>query len=197
MDDKLAFLTIRNRAKSIPYPEANRPEGSRNHGYKRLKGRPDLVSDIPEADWESIATALARLNGWNSAFFSVGCEKAVNKHNGEFWVRGYLEFAFNYIEAASDAAHYFPLFFHFHRLLQSTRVSKCRFEFELEGAIFLDGPAEGYSVSVWIDTGIYKSELEAEQTWAQGLTLLADFLCAVPLRTSELQIYRPGKTFPT
>ena len=80
MEPSNLYLTIRNRLKAIPYGSGDRPDGSRNHGYKRLKGNTELAATIPEAqDIEALRHALVRLNHSDTAFFTVGCERSFNE----------------------------------------------------------------------------------------------------------------------
>ncbi len=197
MEEKRAFLTIRQHLKGIPYGAGNHPDGSRNHGFRRLKGHPDLVSSIPEVTgWNAIADALRYLNAWETPFFTVGCEKAINQHEGKYWARGYLEFAFNYVESVVDAASYFPVFFHFNRALHSEQPSRCSFEFELEGAHFLDGPVDGFSVTVWINTPLCPDEATAKAEWSNALAFLVRFLSAVHSRPELTPIYARNEAQP-
>ncbi len=179
MEEKLVFLTIRQRIKAIPYGDRDHAEGGRNNGFKNLKGHTDLINTIPEADWGAIADALRLLNEPTTPFFTIGCEKAVNQYEGKFWVRGYLELAFNYHEKVTDAVNYFPLFFHFSRALAESGV-RCSFEFELEGAHFSDGPVDGFSVTIWINSPLSADETSAKQEWSSGLDFLVTFFLAVP-----------------
>lgn len=87
MEQNILFLSIRNRLKSIPYgaSDGERPDGSKNFGFKRLKGNREITESIPEAkDSETLQRALGRLNDVGTAFFTVGCEKSYNTHEKGF-----------------------------------------------------------------------------------------------------------------
>jgi hypothetical protein len=76
------ILSIRNRGKAVPYGGADedRPDGTRNCGFKNLKGKPEEVDSIPEArDNPSLKNALLVVNGTDTPFFTMGCEKSCNK----------------------------------------------------------------------------------------------------------------------
>ena len=51
MQNSTVFLSIKNGGKGIPYGGADedRPDGSRNHGFKPLKLNPADIAAIPEA----------------------------------------------------------------------------------------------------------------------------------------------------
>jgi hypothetical protein len=190
------YMTIRNRGKSIPYGSGNRPDGSTNHGYKRLKGNVDLAASIPEAqEMDYLHDALVRLNDPNTAFFSVGCEKSVDVSERGTAVAGYLELAFNFAELAADAQYYFKLFFQFSGLMaQSPNESaKVRYVFELEPAHFHDGPVDGFTVTVWIATTFLPTREQAIQEWGRALSALVSFLEGLSVKPDLTPIYAPGK----
>jgi hypothetical protein len=196
--EKHLFLTISHSGKAIPYGGGDRSTGSTNHGYKRLKGNPNLFASIPEAqDTDALMSALVRINDPQTAFFSIGCEKSCNTHEKGLWVRGYFELAFNYVELVADAQNYFKLFFEFNRFRPQveTFLPKSRYEFELEGAEFLDGPAVGFTLSVWITTTLFTTREEAMREWGDSLRSLVDFLEPFALQPNLTPIYTPGKRY--
>lgn len=135
----------------------------------------EAAASVPEArDDPALARAINVLNHTSTLFFTVGCEKALNQDGGQFWKKGYLEFAFNDAELCSDSRNYFVLFQgfsqHLHRAHFSTPIM---FEWEFEGAHFLDANVGGWTVAVWVTTPMVSTAQEAEQLWASGLEVLA------------------------
>jgi hypothetical protein len=129
MHESNICLTIRYRSKGIPYGGRDRPDGSINHGYTRLKGQSDLAGSIPEVqDLQALKSALVRLNDLKTAFFTIGCEKSCDKYEGGFCTGGYIELAFNYVELVLNAQCYFKIFFDFTKLINGgeSRASKTR-----------------------------------------------------------------------
>jgi hypothetical protein len=107
------------------------------------------MAAIPEAQGITARkNALIALNAADSPFFTVGCEKAFGKNESGQWVSGYLEFAINYGEFVADAAFYFKLFFLFNQwyLGQQQQVG-VRYNFELEGATFVDAGVSGFTIT--------------------------------------------------
>src|SRR5262245_28811675 len=97
----LLNFSIDWRSKGLPYPPENHQHGSRNHGFTPLKGRPDDCLQIVEAaDTPQLGAALARLNKWETAFFTTGCEKAFNTQQELARPIGYVEFCFNSVAQA-------------------------------------------------------------------------------------------------
>jgi hypothetical protein len=186
------LLTIRDRGKAVSYGEVDRDDGGRNHGFVRLKGIVDAASYVPEAsDDPALAQAINALNHASTLFFTVGCEKALNQHDSQFWKKGYLEFAFNDAELCSDSRNYFALFQRFCRRLHRSQFSTpVMFEWEFEGAHFLDADVGGWTVCVWITTNLASTTQDAEQLWASGLEAVTTALKdeTAPVATP---IYRP------
>jgi hypothetical protein len=198
MDESNIYLTILYRSKGIPYGGGDRPDGSINHGYKRLKGQIDLAASIPEAqDMEALKSALVRLNDRKTAFFTVGCEKSCDKYEGGFSTGGYIELAFNYVELAMNAQWYFKIFFDFTKLINGSesQASRTRYIFELAPAHFLDGPADGFTLTVWIKTSLFTTREESLSAWGQSLSLLVQLLESMDVGPNGTPIYTPGKPY--
>jgi hypothetical protein len=72
MQNATVFLSIKNGGKGIPYGGADedRPDGSRNHGFRPLKSNPAEIAAIPEAQGiAALKNALVALNAEESPFF--------------------------------------------------------------------------------------------------------------------------------
>ncbi len=190
---RLVF-SIRQRGKAVPYggSDEDRPDGSpKNRGFKNLKLKPEELASIPEVqDNDSLRNALVVLNSPDSTFFTVGCEKACSKDATGNWMRGYLEFSFNYRELVADAQFYFKLFFDFNRWYRSQEQKNViLYEFELEGADFWEVSAEGFTVTVWITTTVLQTDEEAINAWKWGLDTLVDSLKQYPSDSRYARLY--------
>lgn len=177
-------LSIDPSGKGIPYGGTGelREDGDANYGFKNLKGSFERLSDIPELTRdEALRNLVKSLNLPDSAFATVGCASALMDEEQGHRVSGYVEFAFDSVEGASDAANYFPVFFHFNRALHGMKFDdKVHFHWELMGASFLMSKVERFTVSVTINTGWYPSVEEAGFAWANGCDFLAAYLRQVP-----------------
>jgi hypothetical protein len=61
---------------AVPYPSVRRDNGTTNYGYLRVKGAPEAIARIPEAqDWPELQAFLQAVNAPESPIESVGCEK--------------------------------------------------------------------------------------------------------------------------
>ena|SRR5579862_8046763 len=191
MQNATVFLSIKNGGKGIPYGGAHedRPDGSRNHGFKPLKSNPAEIAVIPEAQGiTALKNALIALNAANSPFFTVGCEKASGENDSGHWMRGYLEFAFNYCELVADAQFYFKLFYRFNQWYwQQKEQVGVQYSFELEGADFLDAKinggatVSGLTITAWILAGSYPTKDLAQAAWEGALDMLVTFLSQHPV----------------
>jgi hypothetical protein len=180
MDKPTVILSIKNGGKGIPYGGANedRPDGSRNHGFKPLRTNQGEIATIPEAiGITALENALIALNAPTSPFFTVGCEKAFGKNESGHWVGGYLEFAFNYAELVTDAAFYFKLFFLFNQWYWNQKQQAgVKYTFELGGATFLNANVSGFTITAWIFAGTYPTKELAQAEWEGALDTLVAFL---------------------
>jgi hypothetical protein len=177
------ILSIRNHFKAVPYPGSGlRPDGSENYGCKIIKGRVAEVDLIPEVlDNPALRNAVIALNERTTPFLTIGTEKSCNQDKSGFWMRGFLEFSFNYIEGIRDAQAYFKLFFDFnHWFWEQPKQAVVEYHFQLEGAQFIDIPAQGFSVVVWITTLVLPTEGETKKSWAWALDTLIKFLMTIP-----------------
>jgi hypothetical protein len=181
------FLSIPyKRPKAIPYGGSKHSDGSENHGFKPLKGKPEECALIPEVqDNTALKKALISLNATETPFFTVGCEKSCNEHSGGagYWMKGYIELAFNYKELVQDAQHYFKLFLDFNLYI-----------FELEMAHFwqhLTVQEIGLTTAVWIQTEVLPSEHDAKNAWASALNTYVDFMTrqSLPSGRTFTQMY--------
>jgi len=184
MQKATMYLSIKDGGKGIPYGGANedRPDGSRNHGFRPLKSNPEEIGAVPEAQGiTALKNALIALNAADSPFVTVGCEKAFGKNDSGYWGSGYLEFAFNYAELIADAAFYFKLFFFFNQWYSKQKqLAGVQYNFELEGATFLKTNVSGFTISAWISAGTYPKSEGAQASWEEALDVLIEFLSQQP-----------------
>ncbi len=184
MENATVFLSIKDGGKGIPYGGTgeDRPGGSRNHGFKSLKSNPEEIAAIPEAQrFGALTRALVAMNTADSPFLTVGCEKAFGSNESGQWIRGYLEFAFNYAELIADATFYFKLFFFFNQWYSKRKqLAGVQYNFELEGATFLKTNVSGFTISAWISAGTYPTREGAQASWEDALDVLIEFLSQQP-----------------
>jgi len=182
--ESILVLSIRNRTKAVPYPGSGiRADGHENYGFKPLKGRIGEVESIPEVqDNPALSNALKALNDESGLFFTIGCEKSCNQESAGFWMRGFLEFSFNYIELVTDAQNYFKLFFDFtHLFWELPPEAVVQYHFELEGSTFTNVSVNGFTVVVWITTLPLPTEEATKKAWAWALDTLVKYLKSLPI----------------
>lgn len=181
-------LTIRHSHKGIPYGAAPRPDGQANHGFRNIKGAPERANEIPELVEDpamcSLVTAIANpANG----LATIGCASWPDRDERGFSHFGYIEFVINSVLSVSDAAHYFPLFFHFDRMLDRNGFAeRVRYHWELMGASFLDSGIDGYTATVHVHIAHCESEAESRAAWAAALDPLVAFLAGIPIQPGPL-----------
>jgi hypothetical protein len=96
-------------------------------------------------------------------------------------MKGFLELAFNYAIVLENAQNYFKLFFDFnHWFWEQPKEGVVEYHFQLEGAQFIDIPAQGFSLVVWITTVVLPTEDEAKKAWGWALNTVVKFLMTIP-----------------
>ncbi len=183
------ILAIASRGKAIPYGSSGsvRADGQANFGFKNLKGHPELLNEVPElASDPALRSLVAAINAPTTGLFSVGCLSGV-VHDDHGWrMTGYIEFAHNSRQAAADAASYFPVFFHFDRLLQNSGFGhQVQFYWELCGAHFLDAASDGFTAAVTMNTHPFATMEGARDAWRAACGILEVLLVAIPPHTGE------------
>lgn len=178
-------LQINQGGKGIPYGGIGqiREDGEANYGFKNLKGSPERIAEVPELqDDDALRDLIVSLNQPESAFATIGCVSGPVHEQQGHRVSGYVEFAFNSVEAVADAASYFPIFFHFDRALHSLKFDdQVHFHWELMAATFVFlVEARGFTMTVTVNTGWYADEAGATLAWQNGLNFLAKYLTQVP-----------------
>lgn len=171
------ILSLTDRTISIPYPGTDRKDAPHD-GFRILKRRPEEVETIPAAkDSAALKNALVKINAGTTPFFTVACRMSCNGQPGGCWVRGYLEFSFNYADIAKDSPNYFLLFEQFNRYVREANFDlPVDFNFELSNAHFTEVPFAGHTACIWITTSEVPAMDAALMAWNQSVGLLADFL---------------------
>jgi len=171
------YLTVEQQSKSIPYP-ARSGADFQTFAFRPMKGKPEKVDSIKEAQGHpALIEILKTLNAKESPFFSVGCEKHIEKKSAPYWVRGFVEFSYNHVELVSDASSYFPLFYHFNRISQEfLKTNLVTYWFGLNPATFTKVESPGFSCCVYITTADFQTEEEAYSSWSSGLSHLSEYL---------------------
>jgi hypothetical protein len=183
MTRRANYLSINQGGKGIPYGGVARENGDVNHGFKYVKGDDEALRSIPELLRDPALLDLALdINASETGLFSIGCVSDSVQDDRGHRDSGYIEFAINSRSAIADAQSYFPLFFHFDRLLHSSKFSvPASFNWELSGATFFEcNHAVGFTCSVFVNTGYVQSREEAGQNWTDSLSVLGYFLRSVP-----------------
>jgi hypothetical protein len=188
------LFTIKEGSKGIPYAGTGvRDDGTENHGFFILKGKPAEASAIAEVqDNPPMKNALVAINDSSTAFFTAGCEKSFNHDSEGYWAKGYIEVSYNYVELASDAQHYFKLFFDFNNRIRNMRFdAPIQYHWELEAAVFTDvsWQTHGFTVGVWIRTASFESQGEVQNVWAQGVDFLVEYFKGIKAFPQQTSIY--------
>ena len=118
------LLSLNFKPKGVPYGGSGeeREDGGANYGFKNLRRNPELIDSVPELQRDqSLRKVIELINGPATGLFSIGCVSGEVHDDRGFRFSGYVEFSLNSVSAVQDAGSYFPLFFHFGRLLNENQ----------------------------------------------------------------------------
>ncbi|WOB06950.1 hypothetical protein [Piscinibacter gummiphilus] len=183
-------LEIDHKPKAIPYRGDGilREDGDANYGFRYVKGDDEALRSIPEVQRDPALLNLIRgINGSETGLFSVGCVSADVEDERGFRRSGYVEFSINSISGIANAANYFPIYFHFDRLLHESKFSVAvAYAWELQPCTFTEADgASGFSCSVIVNTHYFASREQASLAWKQALEPLEHLLSSVPPETTD------------
>lgn len=177
------YLTLRRAGKTLPYPAADRVD-SRNYGFMPLKGHPERVSQVPEAQTcPGLAQALQRLNAAGTALYTAGCDYSLNTEgNGSYWTKGYIDCVFMDPQRAGDCHAYFALFRAFATYLgEQGYEAPIDFHWELEQVDFIEDGYSGWTICLWVTTDFYGEAGACQAHWDAALELFCSFIEQVNL----------------
>jgi hypothetical protein len=164
----------------MPYPGVHREDASANHGFTLLKGANAATRQVPETQGEPVlAQLVAAVNAPSSSLFSIGCDTSTGGSAGNWWKRGYVEFALDSLEAAADARESFMVFFRFDRLLNEKHFDQpVQFHWELEGNAITGSGEAFHSIVCWITTEALPTQEQAAKAWEAAVDVLRQFVLA-------------------
>lgn len=172
------YLTLRQAGKTLPYPAAERDD-SQNHGFLSLKGHPERLIQIPEAQaYPGLAQALERLNASDTAFYTAGCDYSLNtEDDGRCWAKGYLDCVFVDPRRAGNCHAYFDLFRSFDAYLRGQEYhDSIDFHWELEQVDFIEEGYSGWSLCLWVTTEFCDASAACQVNWVAAVELFCCFM---------------------
>jgi hypothetical protein len=182
-------LEICFEGKGIPYggPATIRPDGSANYGFKYVKGNEQMLLSIPELQKDPDLLELARkINAPESGLFSVGSVSGAVQDEHGWRDSGYMEFAINSRTRVQDATSYFPIFFHFSKLLKSCSFAiPFSYSWEIEPARFMVADTTGFTATVFLNSHYASTSETARQNWSDALGVLGFYLSQIPVESDD------------
>jgi hypothetical protein len=161
----------------------DRPEGGRNHGYKRLKGAPEAIGQIPEAEgYPELAALLVAVNGPDSPIESVGCEKRVlpvDAGDARVQLGSYIDVIFTDAGLNDSAEHALQLAVHLLQAVQGCARWWTFVEAVLQRFRFVPQTVAPWGLMVRVNAH-GRDEAEARKFWAETLKRLGNAVRALP-----------------
>jgi len=168
---------------AVPYPAVDHEDGNRNSGYVRVKGDPETVARIPEAQgWPELQDFLLAVNAAQSPIESVGCEKGFSPSD----VEGPTEKLGSYIDViltdlARNAAPENLLLLASNLLPSVAGCEKwwSNVEMCLQPMRFLSGTVSPWGLMVRV-TGYGRGQDEARKWWGETMGRLTKAVGKLP-----------------
>lgn len=179
-------MSILWELKGVPYGGSGvlRPDGDANYGFKDLKGKPELLTTVPElVRDQSMMALVAAINKAHTGLFTVGCVSGEVADQQGVRYEGYVEFCINSASMIEDARSYFPLWFRFDEFLhQRGFQERVMFDWELQPASFRNASrtAAQFTCSIFINTQYAATKEEAWAVWHESLAVLTEYLGNIP-----------------
>ena len=171
------FLTVSTRPLGIPYYRD--PQDSGSASYIDLKREPHRIEEIPEAKaWPSLHRLLVQLDSPESKLMSLGCGVFIYppQETGARWsAYSYVGYCLADLAQATDAAIYFPQFFHFSRHYSGKTDTGAHVYFELREAQFIERNVGAFAVDYGVRSN-GESSARLKDIVAAHFDALADFL---------------------
>ena len=180
-------IRLIEEVKDVPYPIDIRAD-SIGYGFKDLKGKPELVSTVPEVSlMQGMQKALRELCRAETPFFSIGCEQRVGEAGTrEHWAKGFIEFAYNF-EPAARYENYRTLLANFKESGPFGSVpAPAIFDWVVAPVRLTNHQVLIHSCSVWITARGRKRPAKARKALDESFEALGVFLGTVSIGDHDL-----------
>lgn len=169
----------------VPYPAVTHHDGARNHGYMRLKGDPEAVGQVPEAQgWPEFQSFLRAINEADTPIESVGCEKgffhAQDAGDAAVQIGSYVDVVFSHSPLNEEPENHLRLAAALAAALEGSERWSSATEIGLQRFCALHGCARPWGLMVRV-SGYGRNEEEARRAWAVSLERLGNTIVTLPL----------------
>jgi hypothetical protein len=154
---------------AVPYLRS--ASDSNSHSYVDLKHHPEQIDLIPEIKgWPELRVTLIEMNAPDTAFSTLGCEKAICGKPPNAGVSGYVQFRFEDIAIAKNPQSYRRLLDRVQeRAVTGWPANDAEVDFELQSTVS-DDRNEGYwSATIWLIVRNCATPEIAKDRWSSGL----------------------------
>jgi hypothetical protein len=182
---KSRSISISNKSgPAVPYPKVDHGDGSRNYGYRRVKGNPDAIRAIPEVvDWPELEHFLIAVNQAASPIESVGCERSFSplEASGNASVRlgSYVDLIFTELALNEHPENLLLLASHLVTATQGCEKWWADIEIELERYRGIAGANAPWGLMLRIGNAGRNQE-EARKFWGESLKRLGNAVAKLP-----------------
>lgn len=164
----------------VPYPPIDRHDGSRNHGYVRLKANFETIGEVPEVEgWPELENFLKIVNAANSPIESLGCEKAYFPLQGRGAAKvslgSYVDVAFSAGTVTQNAANFLRLAVPLMNAVQGCERWWGHIELGLQPLRYFFGVTTPWSMLIRV-TNEGRTEEESRKFWGESIRRLGEVI---------------------
>ncbi|MBR8279097.1 hypothetical protein [Burkholderia vietnamiensis] len=162
---------------AIPYHAVQHEDGTRNHGYRPVKGDRDAIEAIPEVQgYPELADFLIAINASDTPIESVGCEKlqeeAVHEQQTIVSVSCYVDVIFSDLSANDDPHRHLQLAARLAAALEGCEQWWTGLELGLQRLRGWSGSVAPWGLLVRVNSA-GRTAVQARQMWRHSLQCLA------------------------
>jgi hypothetical protein len=169
---------------AVPYGPVDHGDGTRNHGYVRLKDDLTLIGQVPEVDgWPELHRFLEVLNAPLSPVESVGCEKcyASSEEQGAppVLLGSYVDVVFTKTALNDESENLLLPASHLARAVENCETWWASISFVLQRNRLLAGTTMPWGLMLHVQN-YGRSEEEARKFWSTSLSRLSKAIEELP-----------------
>jgi hypothetical protein len=162
---------------AIPYCDIQHEDGTRNHGYRPVKGDREAIEAIPEVQgYPELADFLIAINSSDTPIESVGCERlqeeAIHEQQTFVSVSCYVDVIFSDLSANDDPHRHLQLAARLAAALEGCEQWWTSLELGLQRLRGLSGSVAPWGLLVRVKSA-GRTAVEARQMWRHSLQRLA------------------------
>ena len=182
-DSRIIYIDDRS-GPAVPYPAIDRHDGSRNHGYVRLKENFRTIGKVPEVQgWPELQKFLETVNAPDSPIERLGCEKCYFPLEGRGAAKvslgSYVDVAFSDTTVTEKPENFLRLAVPLVNAVEGCERSWGQVELGLQPLRYFFGSTTAWNLLIRV-TNQGRTEEEARRFWGESIRRMGDAIAKLP-----------------